>query len=246
MIKAIFFDLDDTLYDQLLPFELANKAAGLLPLLDGNESIEAVFKRIRRHSDRLWPHYVGGVMTLKTLRIERTTAAFADMGITVQAEAAQRLQEQYELEQSRLELRNGVTELFGQLQLLDIRIGLITNGPVGHQMNKIKALGLLKWIEEPFVFISDGLGAAKPDPRVFDLVQQHAGAMPEQLVYVGDAWHNDIAPSFRAGWKPVWLNARQQRPEHRDGQIDYLECRSIEELVPLLINLCKTEAGCLL
>lgn len=246
MIEAVFFDLDDTLYDQLLPFQLAVEHANLNHIMTDRLMMEDIYKRIRRHSDRLWEHYVKGRMTLDQLRIERTTAAFADLGITVSAAEAKRLQQHYELEQSRLELRGGVEQLLEQLLSLGIRIGVITNGPVEHQMNKIKALKLLTWVKDPFVYISDGIGMAKPDPSVFQYVQQQTRVQPNQLVYVGDAWHNDIAPSFQAGWTPIWLNARQQHPNPEDSHVKYLECQTIFDLMPIVKKLKDTGAGCLL
>lgn len=246
MIKAVFFDLDDTLYDQLLPFQLAVEHAKLNHVMTDHVMIEDIYKRIRRHSDRLWEHHVKGRMTLDQLRIERTTAAFADLGITVSEVEAKRLQQQYELEQSRLELRAGVDQLFEYLLSLGILIGVITNGPVEHQMNKIRALKLLTWVKDPFLYISDGIGKAKPDPSVFQYVQQQTMLQPDQLVYIGDAWHNDIAPSFQAGWTPIWLNARRQQPNPEDSHVKYLECQTIIELLPLLKRLKEAGAGCLL
>ncbi|HTG71651.1 MAG TPA: HAD family hydrolase [Candidatus Udaeobacter sp.] len=246
MIKAVYFDLDDTLYDQLQPFRLAVESTGLIGHANGSLHIEDLYKRIRRHSDLLWVKHVNGEMTLEELRIERTTAAFSDIGIEVSTEAAVLLQRNYELEQSRLTLREGVQELFEQLQASGIGIGLITNGPVEHQMKKINALELLKWVAEPNAYISDGIGIAKPNPDVFHFVRRKAALRPEQLVYVGDAWHNDIAPSFQAGWTPIWLNTRKQQPHTKDGFVNYLECGSIKEVMPLLRELNERQTGCLL
>ncbi len=172
MIKAVYFDLDDTLYDQLQPFRLAVESTGLIGHATGSLHIEDLYKRIRRHSDLLWVKHVNGEMTLEELRIKRTTSAFSDIGIEVSTEAAALLQRNYELEQSRLTLREGVQELFEQLQASGIGIGLITNGPVEHQMKKMIALELLKWVAEPNAYISDGIGIAKPDPDVFHFVRK--------------------------------------------------------------------------
>lgn len=247
MIKAVYFDLDDTLYDQLQPFRLAlASTTSLTKHVIGSLHIEDLYKRIRRHSDLLWEKYVNGEMTLEELRNRRTVAAFSDIGIKISAEAAAMLQRNYELEQSRLMLREGVQELFEQLQACGIDIGLITNGPVEHQMKKIHALELLKWVAEPNAYISDGIGIAKPNPEVFYHVQRNTAHRPDQLVYVGDAWHNDIAPSFQAGWTPIWLNTRKQQPHSEDSFVKYLECGSIKEVMLLLSKLNERETGCLL
>jgi HAD superfamily hydrolase (TIGR01549 family) len=246
VIKAVYFDLDDTLYDQLMPFQLALEASGLTKLARGGLSAEAIFKRIRFHSDRLWSIHVEGKLSLSELRIRRTTEAFAEIGLEITDEAADALQRNYELEQSRLSLREGVLTLFGQLKAKGIKLGLITNGPVQHQLNKVTALGLLEVIDKSEVHISDGMGIAKPDPEVFRHVQRLSGYLPEELVYVGDAWHNDIAPSSSAGWTPVWLNARKQEPSGERIPVDYLSCQFISEVYTKLILHEQSKTGCLL
>ena len=65
MIKAVYFDLDDTLYDQLQPFRLAVESTGLIGHAAGSLHIEDLYKRIRRHSDLLWLKHVNGEMTLE-------------------------------------------------------------------------------------------------------------------------------------------------------------------------------------
>jgi HAD superfamily hydrolase (TIGR01549 family) len=234
MIKAVYFDLDDTLYDQLKPFQLAVENTTSLKVNKDSFHIEDLYRRIRLHSDNLWEQHVQGQLPLKELRIQRATAAFAELGHQVSAETAHELQQHYELEQSRLTLREGAATLLEQLKTAGIAIGLITNGPVEHQQKKIKALGLLSYIDERYVYISDGIGIAKPDSNVFRHVQRLAEYLPEEMAYVGDAWHNDIAPSYDAGWTPVWLNPRKQQPDEKKGYVKYLECQSIHEVYSLL------------
>ncbi|WP_419872856.1 HAD family hydrolase [Candidatus Pristimantibacillus sp. PTI5] len=245
MVKAVFFDLDDTLYDQLQPFLTAVRTAGISGLFRDRLQAEDLFKRLRKHSDRLWEKHASGMMSLEELRIERTTAAFLDIGINLAEQTAVQLQENYEREQKRIKLRNGAETLFGQLESYGIRMGLITNGPVEHQMIKIRSLGLLNWIDLQAVYISDGIGIAKPDPEVFRHVRLQSCFDPEVLVYVGDAWHNDIVPSYQAGWNPVWLNGRKQLPRAEDKDVKYKECRSINEIMPLIHLIQKRDTGCL-
>lgn len=246
MIKAVFFDLDDTLYDQLQPFLMAIKTAGIGGLFSDRVQKEDLYKRLRRHSDRLWERHVSGLMSLEELRIERTAAAFLDFGINISEQTALQLQQHYEREQKQIRLREGVEPLFEQLEACGIRIGLITNGPVEHQMIKIRALGLLNWMNEQAIYISDGIGIAKPDPEVFHHVRLQSCCELEQLVYVGDAWHNDIVPSYRAGWNSIWLNGRLQQPGAVESDVEYVECRTINEIMPLIPSNGKSETGCLL
>ncbi|MCA0753796.1 HAD family hydrolase [Paenibacillus sp. N4] len=241
MFKAVFFDLDDTLYDQLSPFELALGKAGLNDCVRSREGASDLFKSIRRHSDRLWIKHAGGELTLERLRIERTCAAFAELGIDLPEEAASLLQHCYEREQANIKLHTGAKDLLMNLKEGGMETGIITNGPVSHQTNKITALGLKDAISDRRIFISDAIGAAKPDVGVFHYVRQAAGYQPHELIYVGDAWHNDIAPAYRAGWLAVWVNVRGQLPHAKDEEVRYSECASLEEAAGLLLDLCKPQ-----
>ncbi|WP_171056106.1 HAD family hydrolase [Paenibacillus sinopodophylli] len=237
MIKAVYFDLDDTLYDQLEPFRLAVQAAGFGELVYDAAQLAFLFKQMRRHSDRLWVKHAVGELSLKELRIQRTTSAFVDIGLHVEQERAQFLQECYEHEQKVIVLSEGVQHLFQQLSERNMPFGIITNGPVEHQMNKIHTLGLRSWIDSRNIFISDGIGLAKPDPEVFRHVHAQTGCLTGQLAYVGDAWHNDIVPSFNAGWKPIWLNGRRRVPDDGEAEIAYSECQDIREVLPIIENI---------
>ncbi|WP_053375466.1 hypothetical protein [Paenibacillus sp. FJAT-27812] len=60
MIKAVYFDLDDTLYDQLQPFQLAVQSTDLIHHINEQLPIEDLYRRIRRHSDLLWEKHISG------------------------------------------------------------------------------------------------------------------------------------------------------------------------------------------
>jgi 2-haloalkanoic acid dehalogenase type II len=49
-------------------------------------------------------------------------------------------------------------------------------------------------------------GTAKPDPRMFDVVLNHAGVDAGAVVHVGDEPHTDVVGAQRAGAHAVWIN----------------------------------------
>ncbi|AJY75183.1 HAD family hydrolase [Paenibacillus beijingensis] len=210
---AVFFDMDDTLYDQLDPFRLAVQS--YLKSTGGEHDFSDfadLFKRVRAHSDALWDVYTAGAMTLDEMRIQRVSRAFEELGIPIGAEEASLIQYNYETEQGRIRLDEGAPEYFRLLQQRGYVTGLITNGPVKHQTFKIRALGVDAIFPENRIFISDAVGYTKPDPRIFQYVNEVTGTKPEQSYYVGDSWRNDVAGAAAAGWKMIWLNRRQAAP----------------------------------
>jgi putative hydrolase of the HAD superfamily len=54
-----------------------------------------------------------------------------------------------------------------------------------------------------FVVCSAQLGYRKPHPAVFDAVLDRSGAPADEVVFVGDSWHDDVTGSRAAGLRPV-------------------------------------------
>jgi HAD superfamily hydrolase (TIGR01509 family) len=76
-------------------------------------------------------------------------------------------------------------------------------------------------------------GALKPDPRVFALALERAGAAAACALHVGDDAHADVEGARRAGLTPVWINregrdwpAKLSPPPHT--------VRTLSELADLL------------
>lgn len=212
---GIFFDLDDTLYDHLVPFREAVRE-----VLAPNESAldyAELFYRVRHHSDLLWPKYLHGELELEETRVLRLEYAFAEFGLGLSREQSERVQASYIGRQYTIDMIEGVKEQLERFIALGITVGIITNGPEEHQSAKLRGLGVDKLIPPEHIFISDAVGLAKPDPRIFRYVNKKTGTAPEHSLYVGDTWANDVVGALEAGWKVCWYNPRGRQPgsDHR-------------------------------
>jgi HAD superfamily hydrolase (TIGR01549 family) len=222
-IKAIFFDLDDTLHDHLKPFSDSFKV--IFPAYYRTISIETVYKKFRDASDFLWEIYCRNEITLAELRIQRVIYALNSFDINISIEQAQQFQERYELQLNHLELFPEVPELLTLLRNKGYLLGIITNGPTEHQLMKIELLGLKKYIPRDLMFISDEVGAAKPNPAIFNAAAKKVVYSPKALLYIGDSWTNDVIGPIGAGWQSIWYNHRKRLPttEHKPlGEVEYL------------------------
>lgn len=209
--SAIFFDLDDTLHDHLKPF--ANALHECVLNLPESASDLTLYKEFRRMSDLLWEEYSSEKLGLEELRAQRIMFALESFGVRLSFIEALQFQEQYEKELSSLTLFPEVPTLLPRLKAAGFKLGIITNGPVGHQYNKIRTLGLLEYVDEEMIFISDAVGSAKPDPQIFHYVSEKASLPPEDLLYIGDTWANDIDAPIKAGWQAIWFNHRMRKSE---------------------------------
>jgi len=86
----------------------------------------------------------------------------------------------------------------------DIPIGILTDGRSVTQRNKIKALGLNRYVPEQNVLISEEFGSEKPDERNYCHFES---LYPEidNFMYVGDNPHKDFIAPNHLGWQTIGL-----------------------------------------
>lgn len=104
-------------------------------------------------------------------------------------------------------------------------VGLVTNGAVQLQRAKLTATG----IENRFaaVIVSEDVGVGKPDPEPFRTALAALGGLrPDEVVMVGNDADRDVAGARAAGIRPVWLDRGWPAPEpaaDRVGDLRELE-----------------------
>ena len=94
------------------------------------------------------------------------------------------------------------------------QLAIITNGTIIGQNTKIDSVGIRDYFSQ--IVISHAVGCQKPDPEIFRLTVELLNIKPDEAVYVGDSYHNDILGAYKAGLKPIWLWINDGR-ENYDG-----------------------------
>ena len=107
----------------------------------------------------------------------------------------------------------GVTELFSELKLTGIQLGIITHGLAVKQAEKLIRLQLLPYLDPKAIFISDAIGISKPNPKLYQLALRRLGLEAHQVMYVGDNPTNDIDPPNSLGMITVWARAMAKHAE---------------------------------
>ncbi|MBC2306984.1 HAD family hydrolase [Listeria welshimeri] len=233
MINLIF-DIDDTVYDQLKPFEEAFKT--VFEKADYLK-IENLYIKSRFYSDEVYHRVVRGEMPKAEMHIYRITQALNDFDYQITKKEAEAFQQAYEQNQRKIELSSGIKEILTWAKKNDITMGIITNGPKEHQQHKINDLQINDYIPADHTFISGGVGIEKPDKKIFELVEKQIGINCAETYYIGDSFENDVIGSKSAGWNAIWLNRRQHiQPKNAAYQPDYC-IKNEQELAALLQDL---------
>ncbi|MGT2929325.1 HAD family hydrolase [Streptococcus dentasini] len=228
---ALYFDVDDTLYDQSVPFRRA-----FCKNFSFDIPIESLYKVSRRLSDTVFEPSENGQISMQEMHIYRIKEALKKFGYRISDEEALRFQKDYENYQKKITLSPQIKAMLAQLAESGVTLGVITNGPKGHQQQKIKQLGLQEWFLSERIIISSDVGVAKPDQAIFDLAY-HAISLPlSQCYYIGDSFENDVKGAKGAGWKSIWFNRRDNSLFEGDLRPDKI-VSSEEELAKTILGL---------
>ncbi|MCM0623167.1 HAD family hydrolase [Lysinibacillus sp. OL1_EC] len=85
-----------------------------------------------------------------------------------------------------------------------VQVGIITNGSTLRQKAKITHTGLASYFD--VILISEEVGLTKPDKRIFELALHQLQVQPNEALFVGDDLAKDIAGCQQARMKGIWYN----------------------------------------
>ena len=166
-----------------------------------SEALEAVHLQLLR-----------GEVTQTEARIQRMQQLFGAYEIQIDADAAITEYQQFRADYDSVsQVVAGTHQLLGQLQSQGFRLAVITNNLVSEQIPKLKRLDLEHYFE--VVSISEAVGVAKPDVRIFESTLDQLSLTADEVVMVGDSLSSDIEGARRAKIRSVWL---KRRPDSHD------------------------------
>jgi putative hydrolase of the HAD superfamily len=264
MIKAIFFDLDDTLlWDQKSikeAFAATCKVAEERFGLDPNQFEEAVREAARNlysayetypftqmiginPFEGLWGNFLDDQDDFKKMkeivpvyRKDAWTAGLKTMGVDDPGFGYE-LAERFP--QERKNFPFVYEETFDTLDGLKemYQLLLLTNGSPDLQKTKLAITQeLIPYFDQ--IVISGDFGRGKPDPSIFEHALSLVSLKKDEVIMVGDNLMTDILGANRAGIKSVWINRHNKE---RNEVIPTYEIQHLEELYPILEELYEGE-----
>ncbi|MCT2536074.1 HAD family hydrolase [Aquibacillus koreensis] len=236
-METIIFDVDDTLYDQTVPFRNSFKRLFDVPFSD--TELDKLYVASRKVSDSLFDRCEAGEISITEMQIRRVTDAWEQFNIPITRDKAQKFQETYLDEQHKIQLFEEVEQLLELLHNEGKQLAILTNGEDKHQSMKIKQLGLERWIPKENHFISGALGVAKPNTEVFQIIEDRLKLDKKKTVYIGDSFDNDIVGAKKAGWQAIWMNHRKRKMPvgtHKPDKEMYHAKEMLEFFQPIIIN----------
>lgn len=239
-IRAVLFDLDDTLWP-VIPVLVAaeNQLHAWLqervPAVAARHSIESL--RARRQAVMATdPRYRYDLMALRATVLAE---AFAECGIACGDNAGESAGKATLEEAMALfgQARNRVTPFDDVLPALarlgeKVLLGSISNGAAD-----LAVIGMAPHFR--ISIAAHSFGGAKPDAAIFHHACAALGVAPAEAVYVGDDPALDVAGAQRAGMRAVWINRfdRQLPPGIEPDAV----CTTLDEL-EIWLETCRQGA----
>ncbi|CAN5505735.1 HAD family hydrolase [soil metagenome] len=204
MLRAVLFDLDDTLFDH------SGCARGALEAVHGGcaalsgipfDEFELAHARIL---EALHLDVLAGRRGIDDAREERFRRLIAESGAAPDGMLARGLAARYR-DRYVAERR----ALAGAAALLEAvrahaAIGIVTNNLRDEQVAKIRNCGLDVHLD--VLVVSEEAGVSKPDPAIFQVALDRLGCAAPEAVMVGDSWPADILGARAAGIPAIWFN----------------------------------------
>lgn len=110
------------------------------------------------------------------------------------------------------------------------KTGLLTNGRTSIQYGKIDQLGIRN--EFDLIIVSEEARVKKPDPRIFEMAYKRLDVKPHECIFIGDHPVNDIEGAAKCGMKTIWMKVNQPWTEELTAKPIYTINR-LSELLKL-------------
>lgn len=189
-LKAVIFDLDDTLYSEK---EYVRS---------GYQKIAEVIPEVENAAEKLWNLFEEKRPAIdELLKMENIQSE----------EVKQKCLYAYRFQIPDIHLYDGVREMLKEFKKNGLKLGIITDGRPEGQRAKIQVLGLENMVDE--IIVTDEFGGPefrKPNPIAFQTMKEKLGVEYEEMCYVGD----NIKKDFIA---PQQLEMRSIRFLNKDG-----------------------------
>ncbi|MBX6385411.1 MAG: HAD family hydrolase [Microbispora sp.] len=205
MIRAILFDLDETLFDhrRAVAHAATRWTESVCP---GHELLAEAPALWLDLEDKHLPAWHAGQCSFAEQRRRRLREFCDRLGLPVPADQDAAFAEflvHYESAWAAFPDAQATLEALAALDDAPV-LGVLTNGTAVQQEAKLRRIGLMDHME--VVLTPEALGAFKPAAQCYLGAAAKLGLRPEEVLMVGDNLLLDAVAPTRAGMHGVWLD----------------------------------------
>jgi putative hydrolase of the HAD superfamily len=229
-LKAIFFDIDDTLYSTYEFSEMARENAIKAMI---NAGLRMSKEELRQELDEIvhefssnYEHHFDKLL----MRIPRRFYKGINPAVLIAAGVVA----YHDTKFRHLNAYDDAVEVLKLLYNSDLILGIITAGITIKQSEKLIRLKVMPYMTPSAIFISDQIGISKPNVKLYQRACSDLNIRPSESMYIGDNPRNDIDPPNQIGMITV-RNCRSSRylDQQSDTEPDY-EIHNFWDLLDIL------------
>lgn len=215
MYKYLLWDIDGT----VLNF-LASEAYAIRFLFKKYNIGECSDRMLKQYSEinaKYWQMLERGEMTKQEILIGRFREFFGEIGVDITI--AEDFNRDYQITLGdHIEFVDKAKDLL-LAQKEKYTIAAVTNGTKVAQEKKLRLSGLDKVFDA--IFISENVGAEKPNKEYFDYVFKSLGVTDKsEVLIIGDSLTSDMKGGMLAGIDTCWFNPKY-KPNTLDIDVTY-------------------------
>lgn len=199
MIKAVIFDLDDTLYGyEALDREARGRVCELVCVELGIAAAD--YEEAYAHGRRETKRQLGDVAASHN-RLLYCQKTLEYLGVNPVPLSLRMYETYWGTFLEKMQLFEGVREFMDRMREQSIVMMICTDLTAHIQHRKIEALGIAEDIR--YLVTSEEAGKEKPAPEMFALCLKKLGMEPEEVCYIGDSQVKDVEGAAAAGMRTV-------------------------------------------
>ena len=190
MIRALLIDIDNTILDfDAYVREAMKTGFAKFGIGEYREEMFPIFTRINLS---LWRRIEQGTLTFEELQKIRWNRVFEGLGFTFDGPTFERYFRSM-LNENAIPVE-GAHETLAYLQTKYV-LGAASNAPYRQQVGRLQLAGMKRYFRH--FFLSERIGASKPDPAFFDacmcgLREEMPDLQPDEVMMIGDSLTSDV------------------------------------------------------
>ena len=184
-LKAIIFDLDDTLYGEK---EYVRS---------GYQKIAEILPSVENAAEKLWKLFEERKPAIDELLKQENI---------VSEEVRQECLRVYRNQIPNIHLYPGVKDMITEFRKSGMKLGIITDGRPEGQRAKLEVLGLDAMVDH--IIVTDEFGGPefrKPNPLAFETMKKLLDVEYSEMCYVGDNIKKDFISPEKLGMRSIWF-----------------------------------------
>ena len=214
MIKYVFFDLDETLIDIKSAQNNAIKQFYYEYKFDNICEIVDFVKTWDDLTEFHYAFYSRKEISYEEQRKRRITDLFAKYNVPMKKDAIAIYDDYLVFFMDCWEAYDDAYDALSSLKNKNYKIGLLSNGDITQQKQKLEKVGLIKFFD--YINASSEFNYSKPNPCVFEELFKLHNIKYDEVCYVGDSYKKDILPCRSLGIKAILIDRKNINYEDKD------------------------------